>query len=235
MVEHVRHALRSLLHDWRLTTLSAGPVAVTIGALMAIFVVFDAVVLRPFPFVEQGRVAIIWPRDDRRVTPIMEVASATVADWAARSRTFEALSVIGSVDWTLAFAEPSNPVFFEIAGVSSSFFRLVRTSPALGRALEPSDDDGTPPRAMVISHGLWMRQFEGDRGVIGRVVSIKIEVDAPPMPIAIAGVMRPAFDYPRGAEAWVPAAPRVRRFGAAYHLGPEQSLTALGASTRSAG
>mgnify|MGYP006181599273 CR=1 FL=1 len=30
------------------------------------------------------------------------------------------------------------------------------------------------------------------------------------------------------AEAWVPAAPLVRRFGAVYHLGPEQSLTGLG-------
>lgn len=49
MVEHVRHALRFLLHDRRITALSAGLVAVTTGTLMAVFALFDAVVLRPFP------------------------------------------------------------------------------------------------------------------------------------------------------------------------------------------
>jgi putative ABC transport system permease protein len=228
MLEHVRHALRSLLHDWRMTALAAGLVAITIGTLMAVFALFDAVVLRPFPFVDQARVAVIWPRDDRRAMPVMEVTYANVADWAARTRTFEALSVVGSVNWNLSLVQPSGQVPVEIAAVSSAFFRVVGTSPAIGRGLAPDDDAGTPPRAMVISHGLWTRQFGGDRGVIGRVVSIALDADTPPVPITIAGVMPAGFDYPRGAEAWVPAAPLVRRYGAGYHLGPEQSLTGLG-------
>ena len=47
--ESVHHAVRALRRDWRTTLLAAGLLAVTIGAVMAIFAIVDAVLLRPLP------------------------------------------------------------------------------------------------------------------------------------------------------------------------------------------
>ena len=212
----VRHAVRSLRRDWRTTLLAAGLLAVTIGAVTAIFAIVDAVVLRPFPFADQERVAVIWQRDDRRALPIIEVAYGEMLDWRARSRSFEQLGVVGSVNWNLTLIGAGEPEQADVAAVSSSFFPVVGTAPQLGRGLVAAEDDGARPRAMVISHGLWQRRYGGDPAIVGRAVTVKLDEDSPPIPIDIVGVMPANFDYPRGADVWVPAGPLVRRSGESF-------------------
>src|SRR3954464_5827606 len=97
----VRHAARALRRDWRPPLLAAGLLAVTIGAVMAIFAIVDAVLLRPLAITDQDRVVVIWQRDDRRAQPIIEIAHGEMEDWRTRSRSFEQLAVVGSVNWNL--------------------------------------------------------------------------------------------------------------------------------------
>ena len=142
LLEPLRHAVRALRHDWRTSALSVGLLAVTIGAVMAIFAIVDAVLLRPFPFADQDRVTVIWQRDDRRALPIIEVAYGELLDWQARSRSFEHLGVLGSVNWTLDVVDKAEPAHAELAAVSSSFFPTIGTPAARGRWLAASEDDG---------------------------------------------------------------------------------------------
>ena len=107
--EPVRHAVRALRRDWRTTLLAAGLLAVTIGAVMAIFAIVDAVLLRPLPVADQDRVVVIWQRDDRRALPIIEVAYGEMEDWRARSRSFEQLAVVSSVNWSLQIVDKAEP------------------------------------------------------------------------------------------------------------------------------
>ena len=210
----IRQALRSLLQDWRVTAVAVLLIAVTIGTSMAIFAIVDAVVLRPFPFADQERVAVIWQRDDRRALPIIEVAYGEMLDWRSRSRSFEHLGVVGSVNWSLTLTGAGEPEQADVAAVSSSFFPIVGTAPRLGRGLSAAEDDGDTPRAMVISHGLWQRRFGGDPAIVGRGAMVKLDAESPPVSLDIVGVMPADFDYPRGADVWVPAGPLVRMHGA---------------------
>ena len=147
--ESVHHAVRALRRDWRTTLLAAGLLAVTIGTVMAIFAIVDAVLLRPLPVADQDRVVVIWQRDDRRALPIIEVAYGEMLDWAKRSRSFEQLTVIGSVNWSLTLAGAGEPEQIAHAAVSSSFFNVVAVRPLL-RARS-----GGEPRTPACSRARW--------------------------------------------------------------------------------
>ena len=74
MHDLLRDAVRSLAHDRRFTVVAVALLAVTIGLVTAVYAIVHAVVLRPFPFADQDRLALIWQRDDRRAQPVIEVA-----------------------------------------------------------------------------------------------------------------------------------------------------------------
>jgi len=213
--DDLRDSLRSLRQDLRGTVLAVSLLAVTIGAITAIYAVVHAVVLRPFAFVEQERLAMIWQRDDRRALPVIEVAYGNMTDWLARSRSLQGLGLIGSVNWSLTLAGTPDPESVPMAGVSASFFPVVGTLPERGRGLVPSDEQGARPAVMVISHGLWVRRFGAEPSAVGRVVQT-IDGDGSRAPVQIVGVMPADFDFPRGVDVWVPAAPIIRQNAASF-------------------
>lgn len=57
--------------------------------------------------------------------------------------------------------------------VSGSYFRVLGLSPALGRLLDPSDDEaiGAHPVA-VLAHDYWQAQLGGDPGVVGESILV---------------------------------------------------------------
>jgi len=221
-----QQSLRSLRNARGVTATSICLLATTVGAVTAIYAVVHAVVLRPFGFADQDRLAVIWMHDDRRALPVIEVAYGEMEDWRARSRSFEGQAVVGSVNWPLTFVDRAGTQSVQMSAVSASFFRVVGTAPLLGRGLVPSDEVGATPGAMLISQGLWIRRFAGDRSVVGRAVPVRFDPDAAPAPVIIVGVMPAEFDFPRGAEAWLPAAPLIRG-GSASFGGPDNALRFL--------
>ena len=221
-----QHSLRSLRNARGVTATSICLLATTIGAITAIYAVVHAVVLRPFGFADQDRLAVIWMRDDRRALPVIEVAYGEMENWRARSRSFERQAVVGSVNWPLTLVDRAGSQSVQMSAVSASFFQVVGTAPVIGRGLVPSDEVGAAPATMVISHGLWVRRFAGDRSVVGRAVPVRFDSDAAPAPVTIVGVMPAEFDFPRDAEAWLPAAPLIRGGSAAFG-GPDNALRFL--------
>ncbi len=162
--DDLRDSIRSLREDLRGTLLAVSLLAVTIGAITAIYAIVHAVVLRPFTFVDQDRLAMIWQRDDRRALPVIEVAYGNMTDWLARSRSLQSLGLISSVNWSLTLGGGAEPESVPMAGVSASFFpgrrhatRTRTRSPALGRAGHTAGGDGDQPRPL--DSPLWRRSF----------------------------------------------------------------------------
>src|SRR4029078_11680879 len=114
--DDLRDSLRSLRQDLRGTLLAVSLLAVTIGAITAIYAIVHAVVLRPFTFVDQDRLAMIWQRDDRRGRAVIEVAYGNMADWLARSRLLQGLGLVSSVNWSLTL-DGHAEVVVPIAGI----------------------------------------------------------------------------------------------------------------------
>src|SRR5215471_3874086 len=59
-VQDFRYALRTLRKNIGLTVVMAASLAIGIGANSAIFSVVDALLLRPLPYPQPGRLAAVW-------------------------------------------------------------------------------------------------------------------------------------------------------------------------------
>ncbi len=83
------------------------------------------------------------------------------------------------------------------AVVSAQLFSLLGVTPALGRSFLPGEDtpaaaSGTDP--VVLSYGLWERQFGSETSVLGRTIQLGDQ------PFTVIGVMPPAFQFPIQAQ-----------------------------------
>jgi predicted permease len=80
--------------------------------------------------------------------------------------------------------------------VSGNFFQVLGVDTAIGRPIQPSDDD-VPGRGAVavISDGLWARSFGRSPAVIGRTIRLNAA------PVTIIGVNRPGFTGAASVQA----------------------------------
>ena len=202
MLDDLKYSLRALRRTW-LSSLSAiGILAVAIGASTAVFTVVDKVLIRPLPLEDPHRVVVIWPRETANPTMVGEISNFIFRRWQQEVRSFQRLAAIGSTNWSLILRE-GEAATLPIAPVSGDFFPLLGGSAAIGRTLRPDDDRPGSGRVAVMSHGTWARRFGSDPGIVGR--SLRFESGV----YTIVGVMPDGFDYPRGAELWVPLLPEL--------------------------
>ena len=197
MLYDLKHSLRALRRTPMSSVAAIGILAVAIGASAAVFSVVDKVLIRPLPLDEPDRVVVIWPREQANPTTIGEISNFIFRQWRQEVRAFQSLAAMGSTNWSLILREGEPPTL-PIAAVSGDFFPMLGTSAAMGRTLGPEDDRQGSHRVAVISHGTWVRRFGSDPGIVGR--SLRFEGGA----YTIVGIMPDGFDYPRGAELWVP-------------------------------
>jgi putative ABC transport system permease protein len=84
--------------------------------------------------------------------------------------------------------------------VTGDLFSLLGTRTVIGRGFLPEEDRPGAPRVMVLSHGLWQRQFGADPGVIGRTLMLNS------MDYTVIGVASSTLTIPNSASLWVPLA-----------------------------
>ena len=204
------YAFRSLVRGGRISMVAIALFAVTIGVTTAIYAVVEAVVLRPIIMRAPERTVVVWQRDDARATPVVEASYGEIDDWRSNVGSLEALAAFSSVNWSLSVVDGDSRVRLAYAAVSAPFFEVVGVPPAMGRALETQDENGNAPRGAVISDLLWRQRFDASPRIIGTTIRVQDHIESPVRSIEIVGVMPPGFDFPRGAQLWVPAASSVR-------------------------
>jgi predicted permease len=210
MLSDLRDAARTLARDRAFATFAILLLSITGGATTAVYAVVDAVLLRPMAFGAPDRTVVMWEHDAARATTVVEVALGEVDSWRAQAPSLESAAVFASVNVPVALVGDSSRTRVSGTWVSASFFDVVGVPPALGRPLDSSDETGDEPRTAVVSDGFWKQHFGADAGIVGRSIRVQGGPQHPPGLIEIVGVMPPAFDFPRGADLWLPAAPALR-------------------------
>ena len=166
----LRYGARMLAKKQGFTIVAVITLALGIGANSAIFSVVNSLLLRPLPYRDSERLAIIWTH-----SPGANVAQ----DWPSpgqysaiksQNTVFEetAIAVGGSVNLT----GQSAPERLGVVRTSSAMFSLLDAQPLIGRAFEPAEDAPGKPPAVILSYGLWQRRFGGDPQVIGQPLTI---------------------------------------------------------------
>jgi hypothetical protein len=169
MLTDIRYALRVLIKSPAAAVVATLTLALGIGANTAIFSVVQAVLVRPLPFRDPGRILTVWQNDTRAGVTKEDPSPANFLDWKERSRTFERLAAMNP--WTLEYINPSGePEALQTALVTEDFFPLLGVPPILGRTLEPDDFRQGTEQVVVLAHGLWQRKFGGDPAIIGQSI-----------------------------------------------------------------
>jgi putative ABC transport system permease protein len=160
-------AVRNLRQNPGFAFIAIITLALGVGANTAIFSVVNAVLLNQLPYRDPDRLVAIAAADPETPRPIT-VDFTTTHDWRDRSQSFQSMSLYRFI--TLAFVEGPEPELLNGMRVNFDFFDTLGVKMAAGRAFLSEEDRSDRRFEMILSHGLWMRRFGGDPGVIGRVV-----------------------------------------------------------------
>jgi len=195
MWRDLRYAIRMLGQSPGFTGAAVVALALGIGATTAIFSVVNAVLLRPLPYPDPGRLVLV--KEHNQGVPVGTTSFATYADWEARGQTLERVAAIRS--WYPTLTGQGEPERLQAMRVSASFFGLLGVAPQLGRDFLETEDRPDAWRAIVLSQGLWRRRFGGDPQVIGRRVALSGES------FTVVGVMPAEFEEALSANFYEPA------------------------------
>jgi putative ABC transport system permease protein len=195
------YGARSLRKSPGFTLVAVLTLALGVGATTAIFGVVNAVLLRPLPYPEAERLVYVGQQYRGGLAGSGE---PKFLFWREQSSSFEAMacySGYGGAGGNLAGGRESE--YVSGVRVSEDFFRVLGVYPALGRAFTHEEDTPGGPRVVILSDGLWKRSFGGDKGLIGKTVTLNDK------PATVVGVMPPQFRFEGGADVFVPM--RARR------------------------
>src|SRR5215469_5601212 len=187
-----RYILRILTKQPLFTAIVVFTFALGIGANTAVFSVVNAVLLRPLPFHEPQNLVALGEFDTREKadpgTEIESISYLDYVDWRDQTKVFEHVAVYTNQSVS-TLTDGNQATHVQGESVSADLFRLLGVQPMLGRTFLPKEDE--PGNYVVIlSYELWQRQFGGDRGMVGRNVTLDGKQ------FQIIGVMPPRFTYP---------------------------------------
>src|SRR5499427_3099052 len=166
--QDLSYGFRTLFKNPGFTAVAVLSLAIGIGANSAIFSVINALLLRPLPYQDADRLAVLWQR-----SPGLNVAQdwfspGQCLDVKAENQVFEQVAVTIGASFNLT--GQGGPEHVDGACVTSSLFPLLGAKAALGRVLLPEEDSPGKPATVILSHGFWRRRFGGDPQVIGKTL-----------------------------------------------------------------
>ncbi|HSE68451.1 MAG TPA: ABC transporter permease, partial [Gemmatimonadales bacterium] len=167
-----RFAVRSLRHNPVLTVTAIVTLAVGIGANTAIFSTLHAVVLRPLPFKDAGRLVMLYETNPERGWTQAEVAPANFLDWRERVEAFEDIAGYPSFGTTSVLSHDGEAQVMSVMQVTGNFFDVLGVRPVLGRAFTSEETWDTGERIAMISHRLWSTRFGSDSTLVGKTITL---------------------------------------------------------------
>ena len=196
--QELRQAWRSLRRSPLFAVSAVVMLALGVSANTAVHSLVEAILLRPLPYAEPGRLADLSERRASQPDRMAPVSVPNYFDWRAGSRSFADMA--GYYRWQLSLTGQGQPERVWSGLVTAPLFQTLGVRPVLGRTFSKEEDAPNAEPVVVLSHAFWMERFGGsDKAVGGRLT-----LDGKPH--QILGVMPPGFDFPKGVQLWVPLA-----------------------------
>ncbi len=196
ILNDVRFAVRSLARNPGFTAVAFGILALGIGANTAVFSVVKGALLRPLPYPDPDRVVMVWTVNQERGwnrSGMSRPDVESVRELAAVE------SVEGFAPTTFALTNPEGAELVTGAYVTGGILQVFGAAPSRGRDLRHEENHpNAAERVVVVSHALWRRLLGGDPNVIGTRLQVSDES------YEIVGVAPAGFDFPQGAQLWIP-------------------------------
>jgi predicted permease len=192
----LRYAFRQFRHNPGFFVIAIAALALGIGANTAIFSAVEALLLRPLPYGDPGRLVIVWEDASTIGFAHNTPAPANYVDWRAQNQVFTDMAALRYQSASLTGDQAPEQALG--GAVTANFFDVLQVQPFLGRPWT-REEDAARSRSVVISYGLWQRRFASDPKLIGKSILMNGQSTA------VLGVMPRDFFFPvRDMEYWIP-------------------------------
>ena len=206
--QDLSYGVQNLIRNPGFATVAIVSLAFGIGAVTAIFSIFDVIWLRPLPYKHEDRMVIVSQvkLDNPRNT--MNTTLDTFLEWREQSTSFENLDFQFTLPLTLVGG--ARPERTAARQVTEEYFDTLDGKASLGRLFLPEDYSLNSPPSVVLSYPLWQRLFNSDPGVIGKKVELDMGVRT------VIGVMSADYKplYGDEVDLWLPWLPQYARINA---------------------
>ena len=201
--QDLRYALRMLARSPGFAAVAMLTLALGIGANTAVFSVVHAVLLRPLPFADSGRIVRIAEHlapPDGSSGPTRQVGALTFADVAAFRSQVTTLSHVGvHIPTIRTLTGRAEPVRLIGARVSPDLLTMTVATPLVGRLFHANEDSPGADPVVILSHASWVTYFGGRPTVVGE----RAEFDG--RPHTVVGVLAAGASFPDPSdEFWMP-------------------------------
>ncbi|HKD08766.1 MAG TPA: ABC transporter permease, partial [Bryobacteraceae bacterium] len=189
-VQDIRFASRLLRRQFGATLITVLTLAIAIGANTAIFSIMDGLLLRDLPVEDPSHLMMLkWSAHKRPNYHSSSSYGDCVAQFGGSNPSgcnfshpfYEDLrDHASSFSSVAAFAGGEQ---LNVSGngqasiargqlVSGNYFSTLGVAAALGRPLQPDDDNPSAPAVAVLSYAYWLHDFSGSPAVIGKTVGL---------------------------------------------------------------
>src|SRR5687767_8732706 len=160
--------------------------ALGIGANTALFSILYSLLWKPLPYQEPDRLTMVWEANLGDGDFYNVVNPGNFYDWKAQNKVFTDMAAFVPSAGTLN--ADNQPEEIPTQYVTANFFQVLGTRPLLGRTFVASDDNHQE-EIVILSHGLWVRRFAGDRSIVGKKILLN------GISRTVVGVMQPDFHW----------------------------------------
>jgi putative ABC transport system permease protein len=179
------HVTRMLRRNPGFAAAATLTLALGIGANTAIFSVVNSMLLKPLPFKDPKRLAIIWETSLKNRATISPISSADFIDWKDQTRVFEQIAAWRFLYFNLSGKD--QPERVQGLTVSAAVLPLLGAQVQAGRIFLPEEEQIGRDKVAILSDALWRRRFAADPNLVGQKVNIEGE------PYTVIGILASTF------------------------------------------
>jgi predicted permease len=223
LVRDVKYGTRTLLRSPEFAIVSVLVMALGIGATTSLFTMVRAVLLRPLPFRDSGKLVMLYEhyRHNKGGDGLYAVAPGDYRDWRSQTHGFEDMAAMRGYGGILSGVHSELPEVVQSAGGSANLFPLLGVTPAFGRLFTEAEDKPKGEPVVLLTWSLFQRRFAGDPSIIGN----QIHLDT--IPTTVVGVLPSWFTYPDARiQYWMPYAQTFSEGDYDMHAGHQSEVVA---------
>jgi len=185
LLQDLRYGVRTLIKNPGLAIVIVLSLALGIGANTAIFSVTSALLLKPLPYPQPDRLAILWLRSPGLGIPQDWPSPGEYMDIKTRNHVFGETALAQGHSSTLTGID--QPERVAIINGTTSLFHMLGARAFIGRLLVPQEDAPGQPLTAVLSYGFWKSKFGGDPKILGTNLTLNGKQ------VQVVGVLTPSF------------------------------------------
>ena len=189
LFQDVRYGIRVLGRQRSFTATALATIVLIVGGTTAVFTLVNGVLLRPLPYPQSGRLALVRTTNPHGVTGL---SYPDVQRLQGQLESFEAWGLYRGPGYISVLDRNSDsPLLVQDMRITPELFRLLGLPIVLGRPLVPDDAIDANPDVAIIGHDLWLTRFGGTPDVLGKSFELR-----PGRTVTVVGVAAPGANVP---------------------------------------